>query len=94
MHATISLMLLSFQIGNSKRHFDILGNNVIVFSFRNTTLRFVSCFLQSSDVYWVVGNCKEFGCLLGGGREIWIWNWIWVKFGLTWNFFEVFFKNE
>ena len=50
------------------------GFKITIFSFINMTLRIVSYFLKSSDVYWVVSNRKGFSCLLAylleRGREI------------------------
>ena len=45
---------------DAKTLYFLINCNMIIFSFRNMTLRFVSCFLQSSDVCRVVLNCKEF----------------------------------
>ena len=44
----------------------------IFFSERQHYISFHAFITQSSDVYWEVLNCEEFGCLLGRGREIWI----------------------
>ena len=51
----------------------------------NTTIRFM--LLQ-----WLELRILLFTYLEKGGR-IWIWNWIWVKFGPNWKVFDVFFFN-
>ena len=47
-------------------------------------------FTPSSDVVnWVLMLFCLLACLFEKRREVWIWNWIWVKFGLNWKVWSI-----
>ena len=50
-------------------HTERISYNMIIFSFRNRTLRLVSCFCNYR-FYWAVVNSKEFGCKHETNRNV------------------------
>ena len=55
---------------------------------------FVYVFVYFWKVLKPLGTFWNLWNLLEKGGEIWIWNWIWVKFELNWKVFEVFLKKN